>query len=261
MSRLREPGLGPLVGHTTDNACRLWIRAGDPEDSGHRLASARRTVGLITVVKDGGEDTPDAPVYYFRLHREYDRTGAFMLGQDISLGNVGEVFKMRPDTEYVIRMGTLTLDDPLSDAETIENEELVSRLPLPDALRADLAQFSAERSEATFRTFPRADTVAENISFVVGSCRYPGLLWRVKHADRAGIFGFPPVRAGPLRGEHRRGRAAPSRRFLPGRKSSREAPTRGGGRLNVGARSESYADAGHASASVSCRSGSEQRIR
>ncbi len=190
MSRLREPGLGPLVGHTTDSACRLWIRAGDPEDSGAKLAPQRRTVGVITVVKAGGKKAADAPVYYFRLQREYDRTGTFMLGEDISLRGVGEAFEMRPDTEYVVRMGTLTLDDPLSDDESLESEELVGRLPSPDVWRQELVErLPAKQSEATFRTFPRADKVAENISFVIGSCRYPGLLWRVKHADRI----FAPI--------------------------------------------------------------------
>ena len=81
MSSLRDPGLGPIVGHTTESSCRLWIRAGDPEDSGANLSSERRTVGVVAVVKKNDRAIADPPVYYFRMHREYDRTGS-ALGLD-----------------------------------------------------------------------------------------------------------------------------------------------------------------------------------
>ncbi|MFP3536453.1 MULTISPECIES: hypothetical protein [Pseudomonas] len=32
MSTLRTPSLGPIVGHTTDTSCRLWIAASDALD-------------------------------------------------------------------------------------------------------------------------------------------------------------------------------------------------------------------------------------
>ena len=34
MGHLRAPGLGPIVGHTTHESCRIWIRARDPESTG-----------------------------------------------------------------------------------------------------------------------------------------------------------------------------------------------------------------------------------
>ena len=64
MSSLRPPGLGPLVGHTTHESCRLWIRAGDPADAGAHLASDRRTLGVIGLLNTRGRIEK---AYYFRL--------------------------------------------------------------------------------------------------------------------------------------------------------------------------------------------------
>ena len=47
MVSLREPGLGPIVGHTTDTTARIWIRAADPADDRAQLDENRRTVGVI----------------------------------------------------------------------------------------------------------------------------------------------------------------------------------------------------------------------
>lgn len=37
MSSLRAPGLGPIVGHTTDRTCRLWIATLTVDRPNHRL--------------------------------------------------------------------------------------------------------------------------------------------------------------------------------------------------------------------------------
>ena len=86
MPSLRAPGLGPIVGHTTPESCRLWIRAGDPADRGADLAAERRTVGVLGVMDGPGPGAEVLAAYYFRLHREYDRTGTFVLGEEVSLG-------------------------------------------------------------------------------------------------------------------------------------------------------------------------------
>ena len=82
MSGLRNPGLGPIVGHTTSTS-RLWIRAGDPGDQNHKLDADRRTVGVIAVLEVDGQRV-EGPPAYFRLHREFDRTGTFDLGVDVT---------------------------------------------------------------------------------------------------------------------------------------------------------------------------------
>lgn len=211
MSGIRVPGAGPIVGHTTDHSCRLWIRAGDPDDEGAKLASERRTIGVLAVLgkrpaaKKNWSQIATPPAYYFRLHREFDRTGTFNLGVDIGLGDVGKPYPLDPDTDYEVRMGTLTIDDPNADDESIGDSTLMARLPAPEAWVDDLRAFPESKAAAVFRTFPEGNTTAEHLSFIVGSCRYPGLLWKVKHADR--IFG-------PVRDEAGRSRKGAIPRFV-----------------------------------------------
>jgi alkaline phosphatase D len=199
MASLRAPGLGPIVGHTTQSTCRIWIRAGDPGDSGPVLDEDRRTVGVIGIV------TPARKIgraWYFRLHREYDRTGAFVLGRDVQLGFYPDDYAARgkpvparppreavaeplkPDTVYTVRVGTLTIDDPMPNAAMLADWQLIERLPEIDKVKDELLGFRAEECEATFRTFPAPQPVAGKMSFLLGSCRYPGLLWKIKEADR-----------------------------------------------------------------------------
>lgn len=202
MSALRPPGLGPIIGHTTHDSCRLWIQAGDPEDASGSLSSNRRTIGVIGVLaptNGRGKKGPDKieKGYYFRLHREFDRTGTFWLGRDVALGRhetdaipkpqQDKPYRLKPDTTYRVRMGTLSMDDPLPDAETINDVELARRLPPIENIAPLLLELDADSSEVEFRTFPDAKEVQDRLSFLLGSCRYPGLLWKIKEADR--IFG------------------------------------------------------------------------
>ena len=191
MSNLRLAGLGPIVGHTTGTSCRVWVRAGDPDDDGAKLAENRRTIGVAAIVKIGNTKVPKskAHVQYFRLHREYDRTGTINLGVERGLTDTGDPTPLVAGTSYCVRVATLTLDDPDSQDDTATDAELAERLPNPKIWFKDLMDLDPKRSEASFETFPQS---AENLSFIVGSCRYPGLLWKTKRADA--IFG-------PLRDE------------------------------------------------------------
>src|SRR4051812_46057182 len=203
MGTLRKPGLGPIVGATADTTCRIWIRAGDPADSGATLDANRRTIGLIGIVESKGGKGEIGDAWYFRLAREFDRTGAFMLGEDVDLGRwksdiarekrdegaanarAATAKPLTPDKVYRVRVGTLTLDDPWADDANVPDYKIRDRLPDIDVLKEELLSLPAIESEATFRTFP-AGSVGK-LSFLLGSCRYPGLLWKVKEADR--IFG------------------------------------------------------------------------
>ena len=178
------------MGHTTATSCRLWIRADDPDDHGADLASYRRTLGVLAVVKEGNTvlDEADAYVQYFRLHREFDRTGAIELGRERGITDDCHPPKLKPNTEYRVRIGTLTLDDPHADDETLKSEDLAGRLPPARVWFADLLNLKPTKTEAVFRTFPRTSTPSSTkLSFIVGSCRYPGLLWKARRADA--IFG------------------------------------------------------------------------
>ena len=86
MSALRPPGLGPVIGHTTGITSRLWIQAGEVKEDGVVLASSRRTVGVLGVLTGPANNLKVSRAYYFRLQREFDRTGTFVLGSDVSLG-------------------------------------------------------------------------------------------------------------------------------------------------------------------------------
>jgi len=187
MSSLCAPALGPIVGHTTPRSCRLWIRAADPRDSGATLAEDRRTIGIITVLQ--GNDKPDLQrTYYFRLRREFDRTGTFNLGVETSLGGGGKPLPLQPNTRYRVRMAFLSLHDRFENDETVDSKMLLQHLPSPTVWARKLAGLPAEKSkkfEATFRTFPDGQT--DRLSFLMGSCRYPGIFWKRKESDA--IFG------------------------------------------------------------------------
>ncbi len=186
MSSLRKPGLGPIVGHTSDHQCHLWLRAGDPEDSGTTLAEGRRTIGVVTIIEKNGTPVNDAAIHYFRLHREYDRTGTFLLGSDTGLGETEASPELEADTAYTVRLATLTVDDPFDNDQSISDELLADRLPAREVWRellSDSERLGGESSTARFRTFPDSSVTSDRIGFILGSCRYPGMLWRSKEAD------------------------------------------------------------------------------
>ncbi len=188
MSALRPPTLGPIVGHTTPTSCRLWMRAGDPADRGSQLSEDRRTIGVLTVLDERGKPVPGDPARsaYFRLHREYDRTGTFNLGVQAGLNTQDHqnVFALQPDTAYRVKMGSLVLDDAFPNDQSVNDAEIARRLPPADVWSEDLAGLPTEAAEARFKTFPVRQ---KRFSFLLGSCHYPGLFWKKKHSDR--IFG------------------------------------------------------------------------
>lgn len=185
MSSLRPPGLGPIVGHTTDRSCRLWIQAPGVEDGKQAAEEDRRTFGVLAVTARGGVSIPPAerPVFYFRLRREFDRTGTFVLGEEASLGGRGEVYALEPDTEYRVRVASLAVDDAWDNDASIPSDLLAERLPAPRVWSAAIDDLPAD-CEASFRTFPPAGQTADALAFLLGSCRYPGLLWKIKESDQ-----------------------------------------------------------------------------
>lgn len=157
-SALRAPSLGPIVGHTTSLSSRIWIRA-DSSDDG-------RTVGVAALYRDGVYVAGSAQ--YFRLRREYSRTGIVDFGG------------LAADTRYTVTAGSLSVDtpDPL-DMES--DDEVFNSLPDPEGWLQQLARLDPEVACASFTTYPAGLT--DKIAFVFGSCRYPGVLWMKKRAD------------------------------------------------------------------------------
>ena len=189
MTALRPAGLGPIIGHTTDTTCRVWAQAPGHGAPGTR-ESDRRTVGVIGIVSKDRKRVK--PAYYFRLPREFDRTGSFVLGEHVALGRCekdidkpDEAIPLEPDTDYIVRVGTLAVDDPMPDDETLTDLELAKRLPPIQNVAPMLLELPADLSEARVQTFPdRAQPPLDQLDFLLGSCRYPGLLWKIKEADR-----------------------------------------------------------------------------
>jgi alkaline phosphatase D len=191
MSSLRKPIVGPIVGHTTPTSCRLWIAAGDPVIK-VKSSESRRTIGVLGVYNHDKKAVLPENVYYFRLKREYDRTGTFNLGQDVSLwhkdGVKGEPYKLKPDTKYTVRMSSLTLDDSIDNDLEVPSEYIAKRLPDPGVWASALTLRDELYTEANFKTAKEVkDNQKQSISFLLGSCRYPGMMWKRKEADR--IFG------------------------------------------------------------------------
>jgi len=167
---------------------------GDPGDVSVDLDEDRRTIGIIVPLEKTKDGTPQKlshPPAYFRLHREFDRTGTFNLGMDVGIvaGNSNaKPFIMEPDTEYLVGFATLTIDDPHSNDDTVPDDVVARHLPPLtswDWMRDEIDRMGPE-TKARFRTMPAPDK-GQKASFLVGSCRYPGVLWKIKNADR--IFG------------------------------------------------------------------------
>jgi len=196
MSSLRKPALGPIIGHTTDCSCRIWVAASGPDHCLEKESEDKRSIGVIGVMKqdDPGRLEPDQ-IYYFRLKREYGRTGSFHLGLDSGLfddrGNARpKAVRLEPGRKYRVRLATLSLDDSFHNDYEVTDAELARRLPAPQVWASVLEEKPDAFVEAEFKTFPplpadgRPNT---KISFLLGSCRYPGILWKRKESDR--IFG------------------------------------------------------------------------
>jgi len=156
---LDEPSLGPIVGHVTADSARIWIRGNNP--------SQGRTVGIAAVFEDG-EYVPRSGKY-FRLHREYFRTGAV------------DLTGLAPDSETTVRVGVIRYPSGKDDQHNMDDDEVKETLPDPGFFEDALLELDEKKCQAVFKTFPEE---ADKFSFVFGSCRYPGLLWSAKRADQ-----------------------------------------------------------------------------
>lgn len=194
MSSLRKPGLGPIVGHTTHKSCRLWISAPNPDTSDEKQSEDRRTLGLIGIVNTDKTTIDPDSISYFRLHRGHNRTGTFNLGVDPGLKKQGRgkmtVQALKPQTSYIVRLATLSVDDAFENDYEVSDDILTERLPDPSSWADVFNRMPQHYVEAAFETYaePPADGRPNKaVSFLLGSCRYPGLFWKRKASDR--IFG------------------------------------------------------------------------
>lgn len=162
---LRPPSLGPIVGHTTEKSLRVWMRGADAED--------QRTVGVAALYQNNKYVAGSAQ--YIRLQREYDRTGCSDFPRDAK-----STYSLTADTLYQVKMGSLTIDtvDPFAPSK---NEDIFGMLPPAERWLEQLSMLDESAASAEARTFPSGQ--ADKLSFIFGSCRYPGVLWMKKQAD------------------------------------------------------------------------------
>ena len=169
MSSLKPPSLGPIVGHTTATSCKLWLRAQD---------SNTFQVGVVAVLEKASKPLKEGKcsIYYFRLDRlnkERNRIGIFNLGEENGLDNGQAAESLKPKTKYKVCLATLTINDFSANHKDLKDEALKQKLPDPKELRKDFNDLG-KKSVVLFRTFPKSDSVANGLTFLLGSCRYPG---------------------------------------------------------------------------------------
>ena len=186
MATLREPSLGPIVGHTTDTTSRIWIRGADPNDRGANQHSKRLTVGVIALAEANKQAITNPVVYYFRLHRDNDRTGTFTMGEDscIKSGSVSQ--PLTPNTAHKARVGVIIVDGPFKDDTNVPDLEVAAKLPGAAEWLNNLLSLREDESTATFHTFAASDNGPGELSFIFGSCRYQGFRTRINSDE---IFG------------------------------------------------------------------------
>jgi len=177
MSKLFKPALGPIVGHTTDTSCRLWIAA-YPDHDENDISNNIRTVGVIGVAGTNGKVAAEN-IWYFRLRRQYHRTGVYTLGKDVNLwADENErkklkPFLLKPATRYLVRMAYLEISLPSEEMDGDASEEVVKTLP-PARVWVDQLNdeaLNAPYVTADFTTQPKFTAAARSIKFLFGSCR------------------------------------------------------------------------------------------
>ena len=208
LSTLRPPDLGPIVGHTTACSSRIWIGArvemanmfpirADPRSatiSGRalrrliqkrrrdRLTFEHRTIAVIGVISENGLTLDPMPIYYFRLRREFVRTGSINLGVDTdNLAYEIPTLRLSPNSRYVVRVGCFDFHDPNYD----DADPPWDQLPPPQYWKSDLLKLDQSTSQAIVQTFPLDEVNSTSrLSFLLGSCRYPSFPWAGRASDR-----------------------------------------------------------------------------
>jgi len=100
------------------------------------------------------------------------------------MGQPAGPLPLTPDTSYRVRVATLTLDDTTPDLERMSDAQLAQRLPNIAVMARLVTELDPDRCEACFSTFAAPDDEPSSLAFLLGSCRYPGVLWKTKEADR-----------------------------------------------------------------------------
>lgn len=154
-----SPDIGPIIGHTTSHDVRIWVQS-----------DARPAAQLAGVAALYGADGRyrKGTACYFKLERSEERAGIVVFS------------RLDADTAYRARLAVVVQQGATADDG--QDEKLWATLPAAESFVERLESLPADTCVASFRTFPA--TANNGVSFILGSCRYPGLLWPARKADR-----------------------------------------------------------------------------
>lgn len=177
MAFLKKPLLGPIVGHTTETSSKLWIAAYGIHDSDD-IDASKRTIGVIGLVDENGKVPPEN-IWYFRMKRCYHRTGYFDVGKQVGLwqgkkkpDNLKAV-PLKPDTHYQARLAYIELDTTNEEPDDENSEKVSAKLPPASSWEVELnLKKNITYVTANFKTQPKTAARAEDLSLLLGSCRY-----------------------------------------------------------------------------------------
>jgi alkaline phosphatase D len=96
-------------------------------------------------------------------------------------------YTLDPATTYTVRMASLNQDDAYPNDSNVSSEEIAYKLPAPSVWADKLISKMVWAKRLPKPRSPRSrrqDKPHPHSVFLLGSCRYPGLLWKRKEADR-----------------------------------------------------------------------------
>ncbi len=151
---LHLPALGPLVGHVTAHGATLWLQ-GQADVPGMQY-------GVVWLFDESGRAVENC-LKIFSLPRQEALCGVTILEG------------LQADARYVAYCAILVLQNGETAPEALMGMACRACPEMPHSLPD-----SVQRAE--IRTFP--ESAGQRIAFLLGSCRYPGLLWPSRRSDR-----------------------------------------------------------------------------
>ena len=163
MSSLRAPGLGPIVGHTTDRSCRLWIQAplAEVDEEPPRRTAAPSACWSVIARAGAPLRARERPCSTSGFVASSTAPAPSSSARSRSLGGRGEPYRLAPDTKYRVRVGLARARRRLDNDAGVASDALADRLPPPHVgPRASTASRPTPARPA-FRTHPAAGAVAD----------------------------------------------------------------------------------------------------
>jgi cholesterol oxidase len=153
------PFFGPIVGHTTCNSIRVWIRANEA-----KAYRNERCLGIAWLVKGGGRYPVTLATGSPPIFRRLKTT------QNGDCYCVFDFNGLAPDSQYSIVAGTTTYRK--RPPEGVLKRRFVKEIRAVEEIRAKAGN-SDRRYWATVKTMPCQQNESPRLSFILGSCDHP----------------------------------------------------------------------------------------